>query len=292
MKFYKLYLIFFLTSTLLAKPNWISDLEKAKELAQKEKKPIFVDFYSKTCHYCKVIEKEIYHSKEFQKFLNRFVFVLIDGDKHPEIPDRFHVHGYPTVIIFDSNLYELGRIEGYFSKPIYIDRVNSILKRATYHEELIANTQKESKNYYYYFQLGSYYFQINDLEKSEEYILKAHQVLSPNDQNYYQNRKNLLYNLAVIQTKKRDYKKAYSYWNAYLAWLKRDDPDFPLGMYYKTISFLYKNYTQRQDHKELFYSLKPDEQKKFLEELKRTIKILPESPEKEQAKKILFEIES
>lgn len=59
--------------------NWYS-LKEGKEIAKKEKKPIFVDFfYGKGCPRCEKMEEELYHNPEIaSKIITEFIPVRID----------------------------------------------------------------------------------------------------------------------------------------------------------------------------------------------------------------------
>lgn len=59
--------------------NWYS-LKEGKEIAKKERKPIFVDFfYGKGCPRCEKMEEELYNNAEIaQKIMEEFVPVRID----------------------------------------------------------------------------------------------------------------------------------------------------------------------------------------------------------------------
>lgn len=277
------FIIFFIIyiNFIFANPSyWIqNNIIKAGEVAKKQKKPILIDFFSKDCYYCLVLEKEVYSSKEFRDWKDKFILVRIDGDNFPDLADEFQISGYPSTIILDYNQVEIGRIDGYLSKLDFLERLSYYYKNKDLLEELEKKIQKDPENYYNYFQLGIYYDKAKNLNKSEEYLLKALYFLKPNQQNYYQNKKNLLYNLAVQNTKLENYKKAYSYWNAFLSWIKEEDYDYPYAKYYRAMTFLkFQN------------NLNSEEKKKIIKDLEFVIQKLPNTYEKEEAKKLLFKL--
>ncbi|GIX40946.1 MAG: hypothetical protein KatS3mg129_0679 [Leptospiraceae bacterium] len=286
-KFY--ILIFISISSLLGKPNWIKDWEYAKNLASKQKKPILIDFYSETCYYCKVIEKETYQSNEFNKWKQKLILTIIDGDKNPQIANEFQIIGYPTIILLDYNGVEIGRIEGYFPKNQLLKQIEYYYNKKDIYKQLTNNIKNDPLNYYHYFQLALYYDKAKQWQNTEKYLLKALYYLSPKNLHYYHNKKNILYNLAVINTRQKNYIKAFSYWNALIAWLKKEDKDYPIAKYYRAFTLLYKNQTDTIEYI-AFNSLSAKEKNIVIDDLKYAINHLPDSLEKEFAKKLLSEI--
>ncbi|GEM_PF-3252029 len=285
-------LFFLCMFSLWSKPNWIEDLNYAKTLSEKQKKPILIDFYSESCYYCHVIEKETYNSKEFANWKNKFILTIVDGDKYPDLADEYQVSGYPTIVLLDSQGVEVGRIEGYYPKNQLLAKIEQYYKSTDLFHRLQENVKKEPLNYYHYFQLALYYHRAKQYHKTEEYFLKALQYLPENHPQYYENKKNLIYNLAVIHTKLKNYPKAYSYWNAYLAWLKKSDLDFPTAKYYRAYTLLFKNIDSNHTKTEqtLFSELSEKEKRIVIEDLTYASKNLPDSYEKEFSKKLLFEL--
>ncbi len=273
-------IIYILFLNLLSIPSfgWIkNDFSKALKLAKEQQKPILIDFFSKSCHYCFVLEKEVFHSKEFQDWKDKLILLRIDGDSFPEIVDRFQILGYPTIVLLDLNGVEIGRVDGYLPKIDFLDKISLYYKGKDLLKNLEQKIKNEPKNYYHYFQLALYYDKAQDLVQSEYYLSKALFFLDFSNSNYYYNKKNLLYNLSVQNTKLHNYQKAYSYWNALVNWIKPDDYDLPYARFYRA-------YTLLQFNKKL----DPKEKKKIIEDLQFAYQHLPDINERKQAKKMLF----
>jgi thioredoxin-related protein len=105
--------------------GWLTNLEKGKKAAKKSKLPILVEFTgSDWCKPCKVLEKEVFQSKEFKKEAKAFVLVQLDypqrkpQDKrirarNQRLMSKYKVEGFPTVLVLDYEGKELGRTVGY-----------------------------------------------------------------------------------------------------------------------------------------------------------------------------------
>ncbi len=84
--------------------NWIEDYQAGIETAKQQNKPIFLAFY-KSYIPTNTLE-EIYSNQNIKEFIEaRFVPILIDASKHPEIAKLYNVSLYPAHYIKqpDSN---------------------------------------------------------------------------------------------------------------------------------------------------------------------------------------------
>ncbi len=88
--------------------DWWPWCEEAFEKAQKENKPIFISIGYSSCHWCHVMEHEVFEDQECAKVLNdHFISIKVDREERPDI-DKFYqeVHmllnrragGWPTSI--------------------------------------------------------------------------------------------------------------------------------------------------------------------------------------------------
>ena len=109
--------LFALSLSLTAGEGWLTNIEKAKELAKKEGKTVLVEFTgSDWCPPCKALKKNVFDSKEFKAYAKKnLVLVELDfpRDKSKVTKDQaeynreqakaFAVRGYPTIILMDAN---------------------------------------------------------------------------------------------------------------------------------------------------------------------------------------------
>ena len=66
--------------------DWYPWSEEAFEKAQREDKPVFLSIGYSTCHWCHVMARESFESKEIARILNRyFVSVKVDKEERPDI---------------------------------------------------------------------------------------------------------------------------------------------------------------------------------------------------------------
>ncbi len=94
--------------------EWFTDLQKASEISQKNKKPIFGFFTgSDWCGWCKKLQRDVFVKKSFIDWAKKNVILLeLDfprakilpkeiQEQNASLQQAFQVSGYPTIWIFN-----------------------------------------------------------------------------------------------------------------------------------------------------------------------------------------------
>ena len=90
----------FFKSTYLLKSFGESSIDP--EIAFKNNKPTFLEFYAEWCEVCKEMAPKVYAFKEeYEKDLN-FVFLNVDNQKWENYIRKFEVNGIPQINLFDK----------------------------------------------------------------------------------------------------------------------------------------------------------------------------------------------
>ncbi len=70
--------------------DWFPWCDEAFETAQKENKPIFISIGYSSCHWCHVMEKEVFENEEIAKFVNaHFICIKVDREERPDIDKHY-----------------------------------------------------------------------------------------------------------------------------------------------------------------------------------------------------------
>ena len=119
--------------------NWVT-LEEAVELQQKEPRKIIIDFYTKWCGPCKLLDKNTFKNKDVANYINNNYYAVkfnaegnelvnFNGNtfKNPrydpakankrnyshELTQYFRVNAYPTMVFLDEGDNLITQVKGY-----------------------------------------------------------------------------------------------------------------------------------------------------------------------------------
>lgn len=107
------------TSTINPQPgiNFITSetLSDVIDIAEKEGKLVFIDFYATWCAPCKMMDKDVFPDKNIAKFFNKnFINYKVDGEKGngQNLAALYNVKAYPTLVWVDKKGRVMSRTEG------------------------------------------------------------------------------------------------------------------------------------------------------------------------------------
>jgi thiol-disulfide isomerase/thioredoxin len=122
------------------------DVAHAFDAAGAQRKPVFVYFGAVWCPPCQELKATIFRRKDFLDRLTLFVPVYLDGDA-PDAQrwaDRFHITGYPTVLILKSDGSELERISGGMDLARYAEVLDAGLAAVRPIREILATLDRST----------------------------------------------------------------------------------------------------------------------------------------------------
>ena len=125
------------------------DLSIDPEIAFKNNKPTFLEFYAEWCEVCKDMAPKVSALKEeYEKDIN-FVFLNVDNQKWEKYIRKFDVSGIPQVNLFDSKGDLKSTFIGKQEELIIRESISNLEKQVASQEENI-NVEfsliKENKN--------------------------------------------------------------------------------------------------------------------------------------------------
>jgi thioredoxin-related protein len=91
-----------------------SEIDAAFAAAKSANKPVFVYWGAKWCPPCNQVKATLFNRQDFIERSRSFVPVYVDGDSPgaQKIGARFHVSGYPTMVLFNPQGKEVTRLPG------------------------------------------------------------------------------------------------------------------------------------------------------------------------------------
>lgn len=110
--------------------RWYTDWDEALAMAKKTNRAMFVDFYTDWCHWCKVLDKEVFPTAEFRAMSKYFVFVKINAEVRTDLASRYNVSAYPTAKVISNEGAEIDSIVGFKKAPEYVAAMKSAAQKA------------------------------------------------------------------------------------------------------------------------------------------------------------------
>jgi thioredoxin-related protein len=149
------WLIFQPEPAVAAKSDWLTDMQKAQEVAATEKKDLLINFTgSDWCGWCIRLRDEVFSKDEFETALEKFVLVEMDFPSDESIvppktreqnevwSNRFGIEGFPTIVLTDSQgrpYGSLGYVPG--GPPAFLAQLDKIRKVRESRDEQLAKSK-------------------------------------------------------------------------------------------------------------------------------------------------------
>ena len=260
-------LLFFLWSApLLALPpqSWLSELDKALQLARKKKQPLLLDIYTPWCRYCRKLQKEIYPSRSVRGLSQKFIRVRINGENREKkkniktqlFMERYGGRGYPTIVLLDSNGLHLDTIHGFITASPLRSRLKRAYQKAAQRQKVLAKLKEEPHSITSNYKAGTYHFTAEAYAKARKHFLRAWKNWKNEDtskvpkiskvsesksrSNLGSKAKQALYNAAVCSMHMDNYANAVYEWNLYLQHYPRKNKEYIYARYYRGLSYFYQ----------------------------------------------------
>ncbi|MDI6828190.1 MAG: DUF255 domain-containing protein [Armatimonadota bacterium] len=84
--------------------RWMDWTNEAFAKAERENKLILLNISANWCHWCHVMDRTTYADPIVTRIITeRFIPIRVDGDKRPDIQDRYLLGGWPTTAILTPN---------------------------------------------------------------------------------------------------------------------------------------------------------------------------------------------
>ena len=138
----------FFQSTYLLKS--FGELSVEPEIAFKNNKPTFLEFYAEWCEVCKAMAPKVSALKEeYGKDIN-FVFLNVDNQRWENYLRKFDVNGIPQVNLFDRKGNLKSTLIGKQDELRIKESIDSLEREVESHEEILNNAFsaiKKNKKY-------------------------------------------------------------------------------------------------------------------------------------------------
>lgn len=110
-----------------ALPQGFKVLDDGLAQAQRETKPLLIDFYAVWCLPCQRMEKETFSDARVKDVLQKVVVLRIDTDKEPTLSEKFGVVGLPDFRLITSDGKEFRRLRGFQTSDKFLRDLEELL---------------------------------------------------------------------------------------------------------------------------------------------------------------------
>ncbi|MBX3268871.1 MAG: thioredoxin family protein [Sandaracinaceae bacterium] len=115
-----------------AEIEWMTSYEEARELAQREGRPLLVDFGASWCQACQELERNTFSDPRVVAEGRRFVPVRVDLSpgqdvrRGQQLLAQYNQHGLPLVVLHGSNGEEVDRVTGFIDADAMLDKLRRV----------------------------------------------------------------------------------------------------------------------------------------------------------------------
>jgi len=152
--------------------DFVMGYEEALTAARQRNQPVLIDFYTDWCRWCKVLDTVTYVDPAVIELSKSVVFAKVDAEVDTTATEANSVHGYPSILLFDSRGKEIDRIVGYLPGPEFVETVNNYLNgkgTIDYYKAMADSAPTPEIDYY----LAEKYNDRGMYEKAEGYFQKV-----------------------------------------------------------------------------------------------------------------------
>ena len=101
--------------------------DDALAAAKKEKKMVFIDFYTDWCGPCKMMARDVFPQKKVGDYFNgKFVCLKLNAEKEgKELAKKYNVRAYPTYVVVDADGKQRMEAKGAMDADEFINKIES-----------------------------------------------------------------------------------------------------------------------------------------------------------------------
>lgn len=100
---------------------------EAAELSRETGKPIMVYVRSETCHFCDLMQSDVWEdSKVAQIVMRQYVPLKLTREENPEAVAAMKIKGFPATLLFSSDYAYIGRLDGYMKSAPFLQAISKM----------------------------------------------------------------------------------------------------------------------------------------------------------------------
>ena len=109
---------------------WLTDYNEALKIAKDSGKPILIDFQADWCGPCHMLRDQVFDAPIFKPQAKRWVLLVIDVDKHPQLAAKYAASTLPSVLVLNSQARPVLGTRGYSDPQSSLEFLDAAYKKA------------------------------------------------------------------------------------------------------------------------------------------------------------------
>jgi len=156
--------------------RWEKNFDAAMKRAQREGKPVIVDFWAEWCGWCHRLDTTTYVDPVVADAAEAFVAVKVDregGRRDVEVAERYEVYTLPTILFLSSQGRQILRVNGFQGPgrfPRTLEQALEVAKRVHRWEGALERNPDDSTAL---LELGQHMFEQEVYPQAEELLMQA-----------------------------------------------------------------------------------------------------------------------
>lgn len=103
---------------------WLTSATQAAEVAGRTGKPILLYVRSASCHYCDLMQSDVWENPEAAAWVQRgFVPLKLSREQNAEAVRSLGIRGFPATLIFSPDRQFVHRIDGYVKVGEFLNQI-------------------------------------------------------------------------------------------------------------------------------------------------------------------------
>jgi thioredoxin-like negative regulator of GroEL len=112
--------------------KWRTDYVQARREALDKGLPLVIDFGTKSCHYCVLLDQKTFRDPQVIRVMNdRFVPLKIDAEVEAGLASKLQIASYPTIVLAGPDGTILGTMVGFKEAPEFHENLQRVLAQVT-----------------------------------------------------------------------------------------------------------------------------------------------------------------
>lgn len=108
--------------------RWRYHYHAARQEAQQKRLPLFLDFSTEWCTYCKKLDATTFRDPAVVKLLNtHFIPVKLDGSREQKLVDALQIQAYPTLVVADAEGKILKNVTGFLDAGRLVPQLQEVV---------------------------------------------------------------------------------------------------------------------------------------------------------------------